>query len=544
MTRLTPPRPSALLAAALIGGVGWLGGCAVGPDYEPPQTTLAAGFAEPGYSTTRPTTVPSQTVGGTSPIVQWWTTFHDPQLNKLIDRAVASNLDLKLATARVREARAQRSAAFAGLFPQVNLGVDYTHSRISDNGVTSQFGGGGGGGAGGGAAGGATGTQPGANGSAAIPGGMLEEFDLYQAGFDASYELDFFGKTRRGVRAANAAVQATVEGRRDTLVTLLGEVARNYVELRGYQRQYALAIENLNSQRETLTLTRQRQATGLTSSLDVARAEAQVATTAAQVPTLQSQVSQTIHRLSTLLGAQPAALAETLGNPAPIPPVPDLVPVGLPSDLLRNRPDIRQAERNLAAATENIGVAVADLFPSVTLNASIGFQSVRPGNVFEYASRYYSVGPQLNLPIFDAGRRWAQIQVRNAQQQQALFQYEQAVLGALRDVEDALVAYDKQQVRRGSLADAADANRRAVDLSRELYTQGLSDFTTVLDAERSLFAAQDSLAQSETQVSATLVTLYKALGGGWRLEDEAFTDPSRSPTTPLPSAAGAEVAVR
>ena len=547
MTRPNRTRRAPLFAAAavsLTGGALAVGviGCAVGPKYERPATNVAGDFAEPAYASTRPSTAPSQVVGGTSPIVQWWTTFHDPELDKLVDRAVASNFNLKVATQRVREARAQRASVFSGAFPQVNLGVDYTHSRISGNGVTSQIGGGGGGGAGGGSSGGSSGgSQPGSNGSPAIPGSVLEEFDLYQVGFDASWELDIFGRVRRGVEAANAAVQASVEGRRDVLLTLLGEVARNYVELRGLQRQYAIAVDNLNSQRQTLELTRQQLANGVSNALNVARAEAQVATTAAQVPTLQTQISQSIHQLGTLLGEQPTALAAELGQPAPVPPVPALVPIGLPSDLLRRRPDVRQAERNLAAATANTGVAVAGLFPSVSLTGSLGFQSVRPGNVFEYASRYYSVGPAIDIPLFDAGRRWAQVQLQDARQQQAFYQYQQTVLDALREVEDALVAYDKQQVRRQSLVDAVDANRRAVSLSRELYTQGLSDFTTVLDAERSLFSSQDALASSDTQVSSTLVTLYKALGGGWELGDDAFTDPRQAATRPE---AQAEVAAR
>ena len=544
MLRLNSTHSLPLLAAAVL-----VGGCAVGPNYERPDSRLAADFNEPAFSTTRPTTVPSQTVSGTRPIVQWWTTFHDPELDKLVDRAVASNFNLKVATQRVREARAQRASVFSGAFPQVNLGVDYTHSRISGNGVTSQIGGGGGGagGSGGGSGGGSSGgSQPGANGSPAIPGSILEEFDLYQAGFDASWELDIFGRVRRGVEAANAQVQASVEGRRDVLLTLLGEVARNYVELRGFQRQYAIAIDNLNSQQQTLDLTRQQLANGVSNALNVARAEAQVATTAAQAPVIQTQISQSIHQLGTLLGEQPTMLAVELGEPQPVPPVPDLVPIGLPSDLLRRRPDIRQAERTLAAATANTGVAVAQLFPSVSLTGSLGFQSVRPGNVFEYASRYYSIGPSIDIPLFDAGRRWAQVQVQDARQQQAFYQYQQAVLDALREVEDALVSYDKQQVRRQSLADATDANKRAVSLATELYTQGLSDFTTVLDAQRSLFSSQDALASSDAQVASTLVTLYKALGGGWELGDEAFPNPpaSGSDREAAADAGAAEVAAR
>ena len=361
----------------------------------------------------------------------------------------------------------------------MNVGVDYSHARISNNGVTSAIGGGG------------ESTAPaGSDGSAAVPGTLLEEFDLYQAGFDATWELDLFGRVRRGVEAANAQVQASVEGRRGVLLSLLGEVARNYVELRGGQRQLALAKDNLGVQQQSLDLVRQRLAQGLTNQLDVARAEAQVATTAAQLPALQLRVSQTVHRLGTLLGRQPPALSAELGEPEPIPPVPDLVPVGLPADLLRRRPDVRQAERQLAAATATVGVATADLFPRVTINGSIGLQSIEPGNLFEYASRYYSIGPSISLPIFDGGRRRAQVRVQQARRDQAFYQYQQTVLDSLREVEDALVGYDKEQERRNSLEAAVAANQQAVRLARELYGQGVTDFLTVLDAQRELFASQ------------------------------------------------------
>jgi multidrug efflux system outer membrane protein len=489
----------------IIGPLILLGGCTVGPDYHAPKTDV------PGsYAATQP--------AAAEPLTQWWETFHDPELNDLIARAVASNLDLRVAEQRVIEARAQRDITFGNLFPTANLGGGYTKTAISKSAGIAAV-------AGGGSQQSGVVTPNLAHRSATSGGGSSggitfpPTLELYEAGFDASWEIDVFGGLRRSVEAANADIGAQEESRRDTLVTLLGDVARNYIDVRGLQRQIRIANDNIRSQDSTLDLTRTRFKAGVATELDVDRADAQVNTTAATVPTLQISLTQSVHRLGVLLGEPPESLLAELSAEAPIPPTPPSVPVGLPSDLLRRRPDVRQAERQLAAANARIGVATAQLFPRFSLTGALGLESQEFKDIARGDSLFWSIGPSVSWPILDAGKIRANIRVQNAREQEALAQYQQTVLTSLEDVENALTAYQQEQLRRDSLARAAEANRRAVDLSTLLYTKGLANFLDVLDAQRDLFASQDELAESEQTVSADLVALYKALGGGW--EDTA-----------------------
>ena len=306
-----------------------------------------------------------------------------------------------------------------------------------------------------------------------------------------------------------------MEDRGDVSVTLLGDVAKSYIDLRGYQRRLVVARDNLKAQQETLDLTRVRFEAGLASDLDVAQAEARVNTTAAQIPALESSLKQAAYALDVLLGLQPAALWDELSKEMAIPRLPPEVLVGLPSDLLRRRPDIRRAERQLAAATAQIGAATADLFPKFSLTGAFGLQSVSASDWFTGGSRLWSIGPTIRWPIFDAGKIRANIEVRNAQQEQALHVYEKTVLTAFQDVETSLVNYSKEQVRYRSLINAVAATRRAVRTANELYLKGLIDFLNVLDAQRSLYSAENDLAQSEAAMASNMVSLYKALGGGW-----------------------------
>jgi NodT family efflux transporter outer membrane factor (OMF) lipoprotein len=491
-------------------------GCMVGPDYHTPPTPTMKGWGE---LTTAPTSGPATRASTASPVVRWWTTFQDPTLDALVDRAVQSNRDLRRARARVVEARAQRKVVGADLFPTANVSGGYTHSRFPSDAFGTVSGGATSTGGTTGTTGGTTGTTGGtAAGASSGFGAFPGEQDIYQAGFDASWEIDVFGGVRRSLEAATADLAAAIDDQRDVLVTLLGDVARNYVDLRGFQRQIAIARENLQTQRETLDLTRTRLAGGLASDLDVARAEAQVATTGSQIPTLEASARQSIHKLGVLLGVNPMALSEELSPPQPIPQTPPLIPVGMPSDLLRRRPDIRRAERQLAAATARVGVATADLFPKFSLTGSLGLESSKSQNLLNYSSRFYSIGPSVSWPIFDAGRIRANIRVLDAREEQAVAAYEQSVLVALQEVEDALVAYNKEGTRRQTLETAADANRRAVDLANQLYAAGRTDFLSVLEAQRDLYASQDSLVQSDRLVSTNLVTLYKVLGGGWQTD--------------------------
>jgi NodT family efflux transporter outer membrane factor (OMF) lipoprotein len=296
---------------------------------------------------------------------------------------------------------------------------------------------------------------------------------------------------------------------------LTSEVALNYLDLRGFQRQLAIARQNLAAQQYSADLTRRRQRGGFVSALDVAQADAQVASTLSQIPLLEQSARQTIYSLSVLLGREPAALVQELSGDGAIPPVPPEVPVGLPSDLLRRRPDIRRAEAQLHAATARIGVATADLFPRFSLSGALNVQGSKVKDLTNWNNAFWSFGPAVSWPLFSAGRIRSNIAVQNALTDQALLSYEQTVLTALQEVENALVAYAQEQQHRAALQDAVTANRRAVDLAQLLYSQGQTGFLDVLTAQRSLYASEDALVQSERTIATNLVALYKGLGGGW-----------------------------
>jgi NodT family efflux transporter outer membrane factor (OMF) lipoprotein len=453
-----------------------IAGCAVGPDYRPPSVAVPETWSEARLG---------GMASGTVELARWWKTFGDPELDSLVERAVQANHDLRIAQARVREARALRSGALSDLGPTGSALVGYTKGRRSENAPTSQ--------------------------GPLTPG-------LYDAHFDASWELDIFGGKRRAVESADAQLAAVEENRRDVLVTLLAEVARNYVDVRGLQQRLAVTSSNVNAQSEAVDITRARANAGLTTELDVEQAKALVAATQAQMPTLEIALKQAVHRLGVLLGREPGALAEELSAVGAIPATPPTVPVGVPSELLRRRPDVRSAERQLAAATANIGVETAELFPKFSLLGSGGFQSLSAGDLFTGGSRYWSVGPTVSWRLLDFGRIRARIDAADARQQQALAAYEKTVLTSLEDVENALVAYSKEQVRLDSLSRSLAANRTALTLASERYTKGLENFLSVLEAERSLYQAEDQWVESQRAVTQDLVALYKAFGGGWDAE--------------------------
>jgi len=463
------------LLVILLAGEAALAGCTVGPDYIVPDTALSAGWSKPlaGGVTEQP-----------ADMSEWWKVFHDPILDSLIDRAVLANLDIREATARVWEVRAQHRVAMADRYPKLDSSGSATRNRYSQG---SQFG--------------------------QVLGGRT--LDIFAVEFDAAWEPDLFGGIRRSVEAAEADAGAAAENRRNVFVTLLGDVARNYMDIRGLQRRIAVATQNILTQRQTLELTAVRFKAGLSTGLDVARAEAQMTTTIAGLPTLESSLKQALHRLAVLLGQEPGALLEELSKDAPMPRLPPEVPVGLPSDLLRRRPDVRKAERDLAAATSRIGVATADLFPKFSLTGQGLLQSLDAETLFNWSNRQWTIGPSVSWPIFYAGRIRANIEVHNARQEQALVRYEKAVLASLEDVENALVSYSKERHRYAALGEAVAANRLAFALANERYLKGLTNFLDVLDAERSLYTSEDQLAQSEQAVRVNLVSLYKALGGGW-----------------------------
>jgi NodT family efflux transporter outer membrane factor (OMF) lipoprotein len=472
------------LGGIFLGFILLIVGCSVGPDYRTPTPAVAPAWLEGQGDDmdSRP-----------SEMARWWTEFNDPELDSLVEGAIKSNLDLQVAIARVREARASLAVTETGAWPTVDVSGSYSRNRASENAVGSS-----------------------SQGAVVAPrSGADLENDFYKSGFDANWEIDVFGGTRRRVEAAAALLDAAVEEQRGVLVSLLGEVAKNYIDLRGLQRRLIVAQANLRAQQETARLTKIRFDAGLTSDLEVAQAEGQAMFTAAQIPTLESALKQTSYRLDILLGARPGTVWQELAPLAPIPALPPAAHVGLPAELLRRRPDIRRAERQLAAATAQIGAATADLYPKFFLTGAFGLQSISASDWFSGASRFWSIGPTISWPVFDAGRIRANIEVRNAQQEQALRSYEKSVLSGLADVESALVNYRNEQSRYRSLLAAVAANRRAVEVANELYTKGLVPFLNVLDTERTLYTSEDDLTLSEANMAANLVALYKALGGGW-----------------------------
>jgi NodT family efflux transporter outer membrane factor (OMF) lipoprotein len=465
--------PAVLLAV-------FVGGCAVGPDYKKPAVSAPTQWSESAAGVA---------AGRNASETAWWKTFHDPELDSLVDRATAANLDLKVAAARVREARAQYGAAKADFWPTVDGTGSFAREQESKH-------------------------QP-LIGQIPLPAGIPFTSNVYQAGFDASWELDVFGGTRRATEAARAEVESSEFSRRNVLISLLGEVARNYVEVRALQRRLAIARENIQAQSEALAIASDRYQKGAGVELDVKQAAALLASTQAQVPSLTGNLEAAVHRLGVLLAQPPGTLKSELSAPAPIPAAPPEVPAGLPSDLLTRRPDIQQAERELAAATARIGVAKSDWFPKFSLNGDIGAQSVSTSDWFTPGSKFWSFGPTMQWRIFDAGRIRANVEVQNARQEQALETYEQTVLLSFEDVENALAAYANDQIRRQSLTEAARDDQDSVVLARKLYVNGLTPFINVIDAERSLYQAQDDLVQSDRSVTQDVIALYKALGGGW-----------------------------
>ena len=458
-----------------------LSGCIVGPNFQPPQVAVPADWI--GAAPSAPAELPGVD------LARWWTVFDDPTLVTLEERAVRSNLDLMLAEARIRQARAARGIAVSGLGPTLDATGALQRSRSPGRNANWQEG---------------------------ETRGVVS--NTYDAGFDAGWELDIFGGIRRNIEAADADLQASVESRRDVLVTLTAEVARNYIELRSFQQRTEIARQNLVTQQHSARLTRQRFEGGFVSGLDVANADAQVATTASQIPFLEAAARQSIYALGILLGQEPAALVAELSPASAIPAAPPSAPAGLPSDLLRRRPDIRRVEAEIHAATARIGVATADLFPRFTISGAAGMRSGDFSSWLTWAQRFWSFGPAVSWRVFDTGRTRSAIELEEALQEQALIAYQQTVLSALQEVENALIASAKEQERRQSLASAVAANRKAVSLSKTLYTEGQTDFLNVLEAQRSLFLTEETLVLSTSAMSTDLVALYKAIGGGWSEE--------------------------
>lgn len=457
-------RLAGLLATAMLVG------CVVGPDYETPKLALPAfwGSARQAEQERPPA------------LERWWQRLRDPMLDGLIEEAVAGNMDVAAAKAAIREARANYRQTQGALLPSASGTTTAARSR-----------------------------------SAASEGTPADTSGQFQAGFDTSWELDLFGANRRGAEAARYGVDAAEQELRSTLLTLVGDVASNYVALRGYQARIGLARRTAASQRETEALTRTRFDAGTSSAVDVANAAGLAAGTEATIPSLEVSFAETVHRLSVLTGQSPAALNETLKGikPVPVPKLP--IPKGIPADILLAHPAIRLAERQYAQYTARIGQAEAARYPSVSLTGSIATSGSSLGDLGKSSSISWSFGPSLTVPIFNGGQLAAAVDVARAQRDQYFIAYRSAVLTALEDVENASVSLSKERIRMGKLASSANHYREAASLARTLYRSGSSSFLDVLDAERSLYTAEDTLLQSRVAIATDYISLNKSLGGGW-----------------------------
>jgi outer membrane protein, multidrug efflux system len=492
------------LALASVGCT--LAGCAVGPNFVKPKPNVPAQWSATAMSkgangAARVTSERAQTIA-------WWSSFDDPTLTSLVLQSAGQNLNVRQAVLRIEEAQAQTAVVAGGLWPSLSANASWSRQRLSTN------------------------TPQGAIFGLKFPGlppTLVNPYDQYQLGLGASWTLDLFGTARRSIEAADAQTEAAVEGEHAALLSMVSDVAATYIDLRGAQARRAILQRSLATQRDLLKLTRDRRNAGLTSDLDVQNAAAQVGTTEAEVPLADREITVDINELSELMAQPPEALRAELGRAQPVPPVPPVVPIGLPSDLARRRPDIRQAEANLHAATAEIGVAVSDYFPKLTLTAAGGYQAESLSQLIETASHFASLGPAIELPIFEGGRLRATVRLQRVKAKEAAVAYAQTVLGALHQVEDALAAYDADQARRGSLETAVTASRNARLLARQRYQSGVASFIDVLDAERTEEQNAVALADATTAVSADLVQLYRALGGGWESSASADQRPGGTP---------------
>jgi len=445
----------------------------VGPDYVPPENKV------PGSWHGNPMGGVSKQVPAPEILAKWWSTLNDPILSDLMEKAIVNNKDIGQARARIREERARWNISKAGLFPTLDASGSFRKSGSSKE------------------------------------TGSGKETDLYSADFDASWELDLFGGTRRSVEAASAELQASEEDLRDILVSLLAEIALNYTEVRTFQARMEMVEKNLAIQDQTYQMAQSLYTSGLSNGIAIQQAKYNLENTRSQIPGLKISLEEAKNRISVLLGENPGSVHGALKETGPVPVCPLEIAVGVPADVLRQRPDIRRAEKKLAAQTARIGAAVADLYPKLSFTGSIGFEALDPDKLFLAHSRSYGFGPRITWPIFRAGSIRNNIEVQSALEEELLGKYELAVLNALSEVENQLTVYMEEQNRKQSLNEAKQAAMRAVDLAQNQYQAGMIDFTGVLDAQRSLLSFEDNLIQCEGNIISSLVRLYKALGGGW-----------------------------
>ncbi len=441
---------------------------------------------------------------------QWWKQFNDPVLDGLISEALQANYDLALAIEKIEQARAQYRIEKSHLWPEIDFNASASRSRISQNLFPHP----------------STPAPAGVSGTGGGSGFFPVFLDVFQVGFDAIWELDFFGKFRRSKRAAQYSWEAMKEDAESVMISMVSEVAVNYVAIRALQQKIDLIQKKLEADEKELAITNALFQIGLDNEIQITTLISSIETDRAALPVLETSFKQTVYALAYLLGRQPEGLIETFQEILPIPSGIDKVPIGLPSDLLRRRPDIRSAERQLAAANEQIGAAVADLFPHIALTgislgagnrggSSVGYESAELGKLFKWPSRMFSLGGSLYWDIFDFGRVRGNIAVQNSLQKQALLTYEQAVIASLQDVEGALVAYFEEQKRLASFAEKVEADRRTFEITEGLFQIGLANEIQVLEAQKTLFVSKSSLVESQQALAGDLIALYKAIGGNW-----------------------------
>ena len=492
-----PPLRRAVGRAALFAVTATLSACAVGPDYRPPALPAIDEWHSlaPG---TRAAAVDDATLAA------WWTVLNDETLNHLMTKAVNENKTVAQAIARVRESRARRNISTAGLFPSLDASGSGRNSE-TDRGRSSSS-------------------------EEVLDGfGMTVGRDSYSAGLDSRWELDIFGGQRRSIEAAKANLGASEADLRDALVTLLGDVAVSYVNVRTAQSRLTFAERNLESQREVVDITGWRAQAGLATVLDVEQARTSYSQTRAQIPQLQSNLEAAMNRLAVLTGQPPGALHETLAERRAIPVAPREAVTSVPAEVLRRRPDIRSAEQRLAAQTAQVGVATAALYPSLSLTGAFGLSATSASNVFSGGVETTNYGFSLSVPIFRAGALRQQIVVQNALVDQALASYEETVFAALEEIENALTQWANEQVRHEALQQAAGSARVASELALVQYNSGLVDFETVLTADRQLISTEDALAVSDGELTSNLIRLYKAFGGGWSVFPASSTAAAGTP---------------
>jgi NodT family efflux transporter outer membrane factor (OMF) lipoprotein len=492
-----------------------IAGCTVGPDFKPPTSSTPPQV----FDRTEAAQAPSKAVESQFNS-DWWTLFNDPTLNTLEQQLADSNLDVAAASTRLQQSRAELRVAGAAEYPTLDGAASYNRERASPNGILGLLGVS------------PSDSQPqsasGSNplGAAALPGHAgSPAYNLYQVGFDTSWEVDIWGRVRRGVEAAAALKDASYEDRNGVLLSARAELARDYIQLRDTQSLLAIARQNLELARNFTKLTQMRRQEGATTDLDVANAAAQAASIESLIPTLQSQTQTSMNAIGILLAEEPGALKQTLDEPHDVPDLPAQVPIGFPSELAQRRPDIRQAEAQLHAATASIGMAKADFYPRISLNGTAGFQSLQLSNLANWASGQFVVGPSISLPIFEGGRLIGTLHLREAQQQEAAIVYQHTVLQAWREVDDALVVYDSEQQRRDRLKQVVALNQRALDVAQQRYKAGAVDYLNVLNVQRQLLDGESNLEQSKATAAANLITLCKALGGGW---ESTYANPAAS----------------